>query len=123
MVRVHDLRRRMQRRRRETGQHLGAVGHVLLRRVALVAEQPRGLVEDAVRHRQFADIVNARGLRQLRHLDHREAQLARDRFRKERDAPAVIAGARIAQVDDRRQRVDRRPFLSEQRFGRRLLVG
>ena len=90
----------------EATQHRGAVGRRASWPRRVRRRQPARLVEHAVGHRDLADIVDARRLRELRHLDHREAHLLADRLGKERHPAAVVAGARIAQVDDVGQCVD-----------------
>ncbi len=96
---------------------------MFFRRVAFVADEPAVLEEHAVGHAQLAEIVDARGLRELRALDLRETHAPTDRLGEERHAAAVIAGARIAQIDDLHQRVERRTLDGEHRFGHRQLIG
>ena len=67
-------------------------------------------------------VVNPRRLRDLRDLDDREAHLPGDRLGEERDAAAVIAGARVAQIDQRDERLQGRAFLGEDRLAHRVLV-
>ncbi len=123
MVEVRDLRGHLQQRRRVGREDVDRVGHVLLGEVALVADQSPGLKENAIGHREFADVVDARGLRQLRALDLREAHAAADRFGVERDAPAVIAGSRIAHVDGLDHRLEGRTLDREDGLRQRVLVG
>jgi len=123
VVEVGDLGGHPHQRRRIRREHVDRVGDVLLRRVALVADEPARFVQHAIGHREFAEVVDARGLRELRAFDLREAHARADRFGIERDAPAVIARARIAHVEQLRERVERRSFDREHRFVERLLIG
>jgi len=120
---VRDFAGRLEQRRAERREHLDRVGDVLLRGAAFVADEPAVLEEHAIGHAQLAEVVDACGLRELRALDLREPHPAADRLGEKCDAAAVIAGARIAQIDDLHQRIERRALDGEDRFGQRLLIG
>ncbi len=119
---VRDLGRELHHRRVIRRQHFDRVGHVLLGREALVADESAGFEEHAIGHRQLPDVVDARSLRELRAFDLREAHARADRFGIERDASTVIARARVADVDHLRERIERRALDREDGFVQRLRI-
>ncbi len=119
---VRDLGRELHHRRVIGRQHFDRVGHVLLGRESLVADEPAGFEEHAIGHRQLADVVDACGLRELRALDLRETHACADRLGIERDASTMIARARIADVDHLGERIERRVLDGEDRFVQRLRI-
>jgi len=123
VVKVRDLRGHLHQRRGERREHLDRVGDVLLRGGPFVADEPAGLEQHAIGHEEFAEVVDARRLRQLGTLDLRKAHAPADRLGVERHPATMIAGPRIADVDGLHQRVEGRPLDGEDGLGQCLLVG
>ena len=90
-------------------QHPLALDRVRLHHLALVGAQRAGLVDDLLRHRDLADVVQQRGELGAAALGGRQAHLVRDLQRERDDGLAVEPGVLVVVLDqvaeqDRRAR-------------------